>query len=386
MKDKFPEYYNKPNFEILWKECVFVIDTNIFINLYSFSEEDYDEFTSVLEEISNRLWMPYQIGWEYQKNRHIGLKNTQDKFNKFNGLINQINPKMLKSIKNSINDLPKLQVDNVNKTVINECLDIIDINIKKINSAIKSKDKFVDNDKIRDDLNSIFKGKVGNEYTDSRLKEICKEAKFRYENRIPPGFKDEQKKTGNTFGDFIIWNQILDFAQEKNKSIIFITEDGKEDWWLDGEPHPYLIKEFSSKTKKEFYIYKFSDFLLEAKNYLEAKIKQKTINKVKENEKFFNSIYLIDTDKFPDKIWENPYLSKEMPNKYLNFILNSDLSDEDKIELLKKVKDWQFDYYKSNFYDWLEKISESQLKSGKDENGTEKSESKDNEDKDDESE
>lgn len=74
MKDKFPEYYNKPNFEILWKECVFVIDTNIFINLYSFSEEDYDEFTSVLEEISNRLWMPYQIGWEYQKNRHIGLK------------------------------------------------------------------------------------------------------------------------------------------------------------------------------------------------------------------------------------------------------------------------------------------------------------------------
>ena len=286
MKDSFPEFYNKPDFEILWKECTFVIDTNIFIELYSVSKDDYDEFFSVLQQISSRLWMPYQIGWEYQKNRHKGIKDAHEKHNEFKSLTNELNPKKIKKIKNSLKDLTKLQIDHVDEDLVNQSLDDIDSSIENMLSGIELKPDF--EDKIRTDLESLYNGKIGCEYPTSKLKEICKEATYRYKIKIPPGFKDENKKTGNPFGDLIIWKQILEYSKDNKKSIIFITEDGKEDWWLNGKPHPHLIKEFALITEQNFYMYKFSDFLTEANNNLKTKIKPETIYKVKEQEKLSN--------------------------------------------------------------------------------------------------
>lgn len=287
MKDKFPEFYNKLDFEKLWRKCRFVFDTNILINLYSLSKDEYDELIQILEQIRSRLWMPHQIGWEYQKNRHIGIKNTSDKHNTFNGLVNEIKTKLNK-VKSSTNDLTELQINYIDLDLINKCLVEMESTITEMINGIESKPNFKD-DKIRDKLNSLYKGKVGPEYETSTLMDLCNEGKFRYANNIPPGFGDKNKKSGNPFGDFILWNQMKDYARNNNKPIIFITEDVKDDWWLNREPHPYLIKEFSS-TGQDFYMYKFSDFLIEAKKYLKAKIRQKTINKVEKNEKILNFV------------------------------------------------------------------------------------------------
>ncbi|MDO5836100.1 MAG: PIN-like domain-containing protein, partial [Methanobacterium sp.] len=81
MKDRFPEFYNKLDFEELWNRCTFVFDTNILINLYGFPKEDYTQFLNILESISDRLWMPHQIGWEYQKNRYIGINKAVNSHN-----------------------------------------------------------------------------------------------------------------------------------------------------------------------------------------------------------------------------------------------------------------------------------------------------------------
>lgn len=281
MKDRFPEFYNELDFEELWKRCTFVFDTNILINLYGFTKEDYNEFMDILNDISSRLWMPHQIGWEYQKNRHIGIKTASDKHNTLKSLIKNLNTQ-LKNIKNSITEL---QVEYVDTDLINECLKKIDSNIKKMSTGIATPNFNKANaDKIRDKLDSLYKGKVGAEYSSSRLKEIYKKTECRYASNIPPGFRDKNKKEGNPFGDFILWNQMIDYARDKNKSLIFITEDTKDDWWLNKKPNPYLIKEFSS-TGQEFYMYNYGDFLTQAKNYLQAKIKQSTIKKVKNTEK-----------------------------------------------------------------------------------------------------
>lgn len=280
MKENFSEFYDKPEFKKLWKGCFFIFDANVFINLYGYSKETYDEFINILEKIHDRLWMPHQIGWEYQKNRLSGIQKVSEYYNSLNGLTGDLEPK-LKKIRKSIKDSTKLQDDYLDKNLVNECLDEIDANIEKMNKGIKKPN--LNEDKIRDKIDSIYEGKVGSAYPISRLKKIYKESEYRYANKIPPGFRDQNKKSGNPLGDLILWNQMIDYAKHNNKSLILITEDGKDDWWLNGEPHPHLIKEFSS-TGQEFYIYNFSNFLTEARNYLKAKIKQENIAKVKETE------------------------------------------------------------------------------------------------------
>lgn len=124
MKDRFPEFYNEFDFEELWKRCTFVFDTNILINLYGFSKDDFDEFMDILDGISNRLWLPHQIGWEYQKNRHKGIQKAYDNHNTLKSVVKNLNSQ-LKNIKNSITEL---QVDYVDIKLVNECLTIIDSN------------------------------------------------------------------------------------------------------------------------------------------------------------------------------------------------------------------------------------------------------------------
>jgi len=336
MKDRFPEFYNELDFEKLWKRCIFVFDANILINLYSFPKEDYNEFINILEGISNRLWMPHQIGWEYQKNRYSGVNKSNDKHNTLKSLVKTLNSQ-LKTIKNSITEL---QVDCVNINLVNGCLDEIELNVKKMSSGIDNFeiDNFNSNDKIRDKLDSLYK-KVGGEYPAPRLKELYKEAEDRYKSNIPPGFEDRNKKEGNPFGDFILWNQMMDYARDNNKSIIFITEDTKNDWWLNRKPNPYLIKEFSS-TGQEFYMYSFGNFLTEAKKYLKANIKQETINKVKDTEKLRDLTDKLRSDESPSSQENDMALALEVISKepeLFRKLINPGytLTNEDNVLLLK---------------------------------------------------
>lgn len=100
-----------------------------------------------------------------------------------------------------------------------------------------------------------------------KMKELEKQAEERFKNAIPPGYKDYNKKTGNKFydgvviqnkyGDLILWKQLLDFAKIENTSIIFLTDERKEDWWYDIKgkiigPKVELLNEFTSITKKNF--------------------------------------------------------------------------------------------------------------------------------------
>ena len=85
-------------------------------------------------------------------------------------------------------------------------------------------------DDILDKLLLLFDGKVGEGFDKSKISEIEKEGADRYKKKIPPGYKDN-KKSNNNYGDLIIWKELLQYAKENSKGIIFITGDRKEDWW-----------------------------------------------------------------------------------------------------------------------------------------------------------
>lgn len=101
--------------------------------------------------------------------------------------------------------------------------------------------------------------------TQEELYRICDDGTDRYKKNIPPGFKD--KKDGiRMFSDLIIWYELINFAKDKNKNIIFITNDLKLDWWQKNEDkrlefHQSLVTEFEKKTKQKIQAYNLVDFL-----------------------------------------------------------------------------------------------------------------------------
>lgn len=77
----------------------------------------------------------------------------------------------------------------------------------------------------------------------------------RFVSGIGPGTADENKKA-NRLGDFYIWADFLvgllnlgmQREQQPDSTIVFVTEDGKEDWVSSGVPHPTLLGEVFELT------------------------------------------------------------------------------------------------------------------------------------------
>lgn len=300
MKNKFPEFYDTSDLKELWKNCHFIFDTNVFINLYKkkYPQKTYEQFINILEkQISERIWMPYQIGLEYQNNRIKHVKDKEKEFKTILANIKGLKGTIKSSCKSPINQITTdahfIDLDNyIDLDSINDNLKEIDDAIGVIKESIDDDINFLENDEIRDKLDNIFEDKVGDNYHPLILKEIHKEGKYRYAAKIPPGFEDKNKKTGNPYGDLVLWFQILDYAKREKVSIIFVTDEEKKDWWLINKinnekdyigPQPQLIQEFSS-TGQEFYMYRFGDFLNKAKEYLNADIEEEVIEGVKEIE------------------------------------------------------------------------------------------------------
>jgi hypothetical protein len=154
---------------------------------------------------------------------------------------------------------------------------------------------------IKYKLAEIFEGKISKEFSNDELKEIISKGKDRLNSdNPPPGYKDYElkiKKNKETtkhdeisaFGDLIIWNQLIEYAKDNGKSIIFITDDIKEDWQQRERgksigPRPELKKEFKEKSGHNFQMHTSFRFLelfnKHAKNKID--VKEDTINEVKE--------------------------------------------------------------------------------------------------------
>jgi hypothetical protein len=289
MKNKYPEFYNPSDdeFKKLWEEAHFVFDANTLLNLYMYTNDTVDDFWKVFESIKDRIWLSFQAGYEFHKNRPARIRTQQVLFEKTISSINSIsknaNEELVQNFKN-IREHPTIE----ELKIINEVSVFFDSLIKNIETK---KDNYPDwfkvEDKILMKITNLFNGKVGDKLSKERLEELYKEGEKRYLEEIPPGFEDAKAKKGiEKYGDLIIWKEILDYAKDVTiKSIIFITDDGKKDWWRIASgrtvgPHPHLLKEFSDETKKTYYQYSSAQFLKFAKSNL-INIRDESISETK---------------------------------------------------------------------------------------------------------
>ena len=71
MREKFSEFidYDDNKKSELWKDSIYVFDTNILLNLYRYSRETSNYLLEVFGHLDKRLWLPSYVAFEFLKNR-----------------------------------------------------------------------------------------------------------------------------------------------------------------------------------------------------------------------------------------------------------------------------------------------------------------------------
>ena len=283
MRRTFKGFYRptKEEFQILWNDCLFVLDANVLLNLYRYSNETSDALISLLNQVSNRLWIPYQAAFEYQKERLQVIFQQKEAYEKLKEGLD----KSLYKLESDFQIYARHPLINLNPLTkkIKSAFNDVKEELGKIQ---KKHPDLIQNDPLKEKITCLFDGKVGPPYSPEKLEEIHKIGKKRYEEKIPPGYSDAKKVGIERYGDLILWFQIIDKAKEAKKPTIFVTDDGKEDWWyrLKGQtigPQPQSIEEIDLKAGVSFYMYNTVRFMEEIQLYLTKKVESKTVEEVR---------------------------------------------------------------------------------------------------------
>lgn len=284
MRSAFYEYYglSKDEYEDLWNNALVVFDTNVLLSLYRLQLDARADMLSAMKGFKDRLWMPFQVGYEYHERRLEEACRPIDS-------LRSLNDKVVKFAKEIEDDYGKNPYIKDFKSVNRALKSLGDRINKQLEDSLCDCPNFMREDAILSELTNLYEGKVGDAYNDERLKEIFTTGEDRYTKKIPPGYKDAAKKTGDRhrFGDLIIWYQIIEKSKKEGRDILFVTDDKKEDWWQlhNGDkigPRRELVIEFRKETGNHLIGFYTPDrFLSVANERKTVSVKKKTIEEVK---------------------------------------------------------------------------------------------------------
>ncbi len=300
MKKEFPGYFanHVDDIEELWGECFFVLDANVLLSLYRYSDATRSELLQVFASLNDRLWIPHQVAQEYLVNR-LAVIGEQAKA--YDESVRKID--VIRKLFENSNYHPFVSAETMA-----ECVGVFDKLVEELDANKSVHEARIGSDEIKDLLGELFEGKVGKRFDKNRLEQVIKDGAGRYEEKIPPGYRDI-KKGGDSkvfadlckpYGDYILWLQIIEQAKEVNRPVIFVTGDGKDDWWMTFQgrtigPSPQLIEEFILETNNSFYMYSPDRFLERANSYLkqetspEAMIEIQSFHDDESNESNFDA-------------------------------------------------------------------------------------------------
>lgn len=260
--------------KLLWEEALLVFDTSAIGELYSCVESSKKTILEILNKLRNRIWVPEHVLYEYIKNRDKVIFNPiTESYKKPLGIDYKIIENIETFLKSNKIDYfhpyvgeEEFQDIENKKNEIKERLDQIQSTIKQQYRKRKEDlQKVKENDII---YNAFMNFSVGEPSHTSQIMKIVSEGEIRYRNQIPPGYLDWKSKEGTQiYGDLIIWKEILKHAKEVGKSVIFIINDIKDDWYLKDEkgvpnsPRHELLREFYDNTGNVFWMYTLKQFI-----------------------------------------------------------------------------------------------------------------------------
>jgi hypothetical protein len=288
MRDLFRGYYKPSPKELIeiWNRCTFSFDANVLLHIYSYTPETRERFFEILTRLRERIWIPHQVAYEYQKNRLYVIsdqvKAYEDIASILNKNISNLKQELLKDYKRH----PFIDTKGIIKDIEKDVEEIKE----RLRVAHLNHPNYLETDELRDVLTTLLDGKVGKPYSEEELENIYIKAEKRFNYKKPPGYKDAKKPIPKNYGDVVLWFQLIEHARIQPNPILFITDDDKEDWWLkyDGEtiePRPDLVQEILSEVGRDdfqFYMYHSDQFMDYAEKFLDLPIQPEAIEEARE--------------------------------------------------------------------------------------------------------
>ena len=184
MRNSFKEYYGLSSSELkkLWKEGLIVFDTNVLLSLYRCSQGVRNDFISMINSLSDRIWIPYQVGYEFHEHRLEEAMRPIEAVMAIKGKLQKFESVFEQEYGNN----PYLDNKKI-KTAFKAFSSRLD---KMIQESLTSCPEFLKEDEFLNVLTESFDGKTGPDYQEKRLAEIYRIGSERYSNKIPPGYKD----------------------------------------------------------------------------------------------------------------------------------------------------------------------------------------------------
>lgn len=283
-------------FEKVWQNGVIVFDTNVLLNLYRYNKEARNELIKLMKSYQSRLWIPYQIGLEFMANCETVKAWIHKGFKDLSTQVDECKKSFFMYF-----DKNYSKHKHINRKELEQLFDQQMQPIKdKLVEWEKSIPDYDKKDVVKNKIVELYDQKVGTDYNYDELLEIYAKGKTRYDNKIPPGYKDATKEkwemgVRHVFGDLIAWMQIMDYAKANDKDVIFVGEDLKEDWWEknDGKlnkPRQELLDEFKYRTGREIVFHTQKGFIEASKK----KLKEETLKEIErvreENMRFLEQL------------------------------------------------------------------------------------------------
>ena len=260
MKTKFRGYYRIHRSDLLerFADCLFVFDASALLDIFRLNKDLTEQVFKVMEHYSEQIRVPYHAAEEYNERINSVLEGQYNKIEEAK--------KNFERFEQSLNAKRNQPYISTKTSKLIQSLK------KQIEIDFDEQAEYIMDELIHGNLQNrmadLLDAKVLEPFSEEEIQRLKENGKKRYADRIPPGWKDTSKQA-NSYGDYINWEEILRLAESDNKSIVFITNEMKEDWieTVDGKklgPLHALSQEFYDRignVNQLFYIYTLDGFL-----------------------------------------------------------------------------------------------------------------------------
>ncbi|MBZ9761321.1 hypothetical protein LB553_10585 [Mesorhizobium sp. CA8] len=233
------------------------------------------EVLAAFKTFGNRLWLPHQAAKEFQNGWRSADSDNRGLYRKLK--------EDLASKKNEIDDLVR-RFTRFDPWPEGSAMDKIDEFFEGLSKDVDAATASLpDIDEVFGAVSDLFDGKVAAEPDQQEIERRVKEAQRRIQGKIPPGYMDKGP------GDYLIWAELKEKARTANVPILFVTDDRKEDWWLEQSgktigPRPELRQEFLADTGQMFYAYRPGQFLSLVRDRTNNLVSQETVKEMERAE------------------------------------------------------------------------------------------------------
>ncbi|MFF6892144.1 PIN-like domain-containing protein [Streptomyces microflavus] len=284
MKATFSEYYSPSDAEYsqFLEEGTIALDANVLLAPYKVDSDSRRQIFEILTQLKDRLWVPYQAGYEFFKNRPAVMAGEEKVYQSLETPLVAARRKIDDHLK-SISGHPVITPLDAK-----EILNGIDQLILKVQTLQKGRDSRLE-DSLRDDpilakWEDLLEARMGERPSPEGHHEMIEAITKRFTEGTPPGLQDEDKPE-NSHGDGLVWLQLLDKARADKAPTLLITDDVKEDWYRrhGGKtigPRIELIREMQDSAGVTYYQQPLSLFVQRAGKFLHKPVSEKTVRQV----------------------------------------------------------------------------------------------------------